>query len=1391
MDVLQNRAELDRDRQASNDAYGLVKSASEIWVQRLIDHSRNNSLLFYRDLKSGTLDLTNSPAALKRLCNGQTLKAEDLVPPVEEQPEEQILSGYDRELLQDDARQKLRRSLLTIQRKATLNHEEKGIETLYLAIGMATWPAADQGRPYMAPVLLLPIRLISQSRIGYNMRMETGEPQANIVLLYVLENEYGLKLDADELRDAASQENEQGKWLIEPQGAYGYLQQKASSIRGFSILSRAVLGNFQFAKMAMVDDLRHYVDQLAMHPLIAAMAGHAPSRRDLAALVDDFDPRSLDDLQPEDEFLILDADSSQHRAIRIACNNSQNGVIQGPPGTGKSQTIANLIAELAAQGKRVLFVAEKRAALEAVLKRLVACGLGHLALDLHGASISKKEVMARIADTLTTIQSAQMVDTKNIFRDLSDRRGRLNEHAARMNKPRPPTGYSVHRIQGLLLRVPESTKTTIRFRSSTLQKLTQEKVHEIKGWISEAAAHNKLFLGTDPSPWNKAEIHSGNEAQQVNDAVRQLAFTIWPSFERALSTVIKEMGIDSPESLDTCRFLIDLLQGICRLLTHYPNELFNEELDKLSTALVPAGKGTLSTIWAMSFNKQFRDARAKLRKLRKTTASTFDLLCEVNYAQDLLKHWCALNPSSSLPLPMKNKNLLVQALEELDAQLPFLINVIFRKDLPQATLADIKLYLNELADDNRTPYKLPGIYDIHQKLIVEGLEQFIGDIRENEVPPELWTQRFEYAWLASALEQVYLEDGQITAFNGRLHEKYVEEFIDLDKKRLQLAADRVRRIHGELTIKAMNEYPDQADLVRREANKRSRHIPLRQLLSRAPDVLTRISPCWIASPLSVSHLLDGNKRHFDVVLFDEASQILQEEAVPSLFRASQAVVAGDRHQLPPTTFFATAVEGEDDDEDGEDKSAALEAVTGFESLLDTLSPFLPNWMLEWHYRSKDERLIAFSNHHIYDDRLVTFPGTYGQNIIRHILVPHDPGLSGQDESASREVEEVIRLVFEHAETRPDETLGVITMGVKHANRIQAVLDRELENRAELAEYFSLDRKERFFIKNLETVQGDERDAIILSIGYGKNADGTLPHRFGPLTQDTGHRRLNVAVTRARCRISLVSSFSHFDVDLSRAGSRGVQLLKAYLEYAAGGGNSLPRAETSGEVGLNPFEADIKDALESRGIRLLSQYGASRYRIDLVAMHPEKPGRPVLAIECDGASYHSCATARDRDRIRQQQLMNLGWRFHRIWSTDWFTNREEEIARVLSSYEDAVRIADIRDNGNIINSGVISSSVKTAKQNEPKFINTELKKMPQRDPLPAFDRKSDITAYTRFELRSMAEWAMSDGLLRTDEELMYDMRVELGYKKLGARMRRIFEQALKDARSGQKHALRKK
>ena len=348
----------------------------------------------------------------------------------------------------------------------------------------------------------------------------------------------------------------------------------------------------------------------------------------------------------------------------------------------------------------------------------------------------------------------------------------------------------------------------------------------------------------------------------------------------------------------------------------------------------------------------------------------------------------------------------------------------------------------------------------------------------------------------------------------------------------------------------------------------------------------------------------------------------------------------------------------------------------FESILDALGSVLSFRQLTWHYRSRDERLIAFSNVHIYNRTLVTFPGADGGDVLSYVPAPWHP--AADTNSPDPEVDAVVDLVLEHAWERPDESLGVITMGIRHRDRIEERLrgrlrqDPDLE--AELSGFFDESRDERFFVKNLERVQGDERDAIILSIGYGKNDRGDLVYRFGPLLSEGGERRLNVAVTRAKNRITLVSSFSAHDMDPERSAAEGVKLLRQYLQYIETGGSNLGD-QVIDKPALNPFEVDVRDTLQRHGLKLTPQYGTSGYWIDFAVQHPAQPGRHVLAIECDGATYHSSQSARDRDRLRQEQLERQGWRFHRIWSTAWFHDKNACTEQALTAYQDALRDAD--------------------------------------------------------------------------------------------------------------------
>lgn len=396
---------------------------------------------------------------------------------------------------------------------------------------------------------------------------------------------------------------------------------------------------------------------------------------------------------------------------------------------------------------------------------------------------------------------------------------------------------------------------------------------------------------------------------------------------------------------------------------------------------------------------------------------------------------------------------------------------------------------------------------------------------------------------------------------------------------------------------------------------------------------------------------------------------------------------------------------------------------------------------------------------MYDDRLVTFPGVGGQPAVTHVFVDHHPESDGQEDSSGAEVERVVELVLKHAVEQPSKSLGVIALGIKHAMRVQGALDLALSKHPELAGFFDPGRRDRFFVKNLERVQGDERDCILLTVGYGKDRAGNLPLHFGPILAASGTRRLNVAVTRARESMTVVSSFAHTDIDTTkvRAGT-GLEFLRNYLQYAASHGTIFAHGELSDEP-MNDFETDIYEALTARGLKLVPQVGCSQFRIDFGVVHPAEPGRFILAIEADGATYHSSYTARDRDRLRQQMLENLGWSFHRIWSTDWFQRRPEEIERAAAAWERAIARADAPrplQPGPPVEEGV------------PEIPLQELsaKRSAIFPPIP---KRNGIGDYTRGELRALYDWVASDGRLRTHDELADEMFAALPFSRRGSKI----------------------
>lgn len=1323
--------------EVSPERRAAVDRARQSWISRLVDLSRRNNLLYFRDLKVGTLDLSHvAPTAMRKLL--QSGRATDDGVPFTE-------------LFESADRTRAAASLKEIATRARGNFEERGLDTLFLAMGLAEWTADDGGRDASAPVILVPVEVVERGTRAELWKIRrAGDVRVSDVLVHALTTEHGITVDPDALLRELQGDDEDEEF--DPEPLFARLRTAADRVPAFRIAPRWVLGNFAFQKMAIVRDLKDLLEALASHNIIAALSGDQGAAGQARGDRSSVDPREFDAQPPDADFLIRDADSSQQQAIATTLRG-QNGVISGPPGTGKSQTISNLIAELVARGKTVLFVAEKRAALDVVLNRLRSAGLGHLCLDCHGADVSRKLIAAQLQESVALVREAPLPNTAETHQAFVDRRTRLNVHAQAMHVPRSPSGLGLQALYGKLQRFDVDAESSVRFTGPVLKRLEPATVTNCCELMGEMQAMADVVLGQSASPWVGARVTTEVEARAALEQARRLAHETLPEVSSALDAVVTECGLSTPATMGDVRRLLRTLAHVASTGDQFDQALFEADLPALESSL-HAARSFMGRVMAQVFNARYRAALRSLRGWHKQEALTpqaaFDA---VTRTKALAAEWQQLGG----PLPPRVASRWPRlssawkgVVGDLEALGPVLPNHPF-DGLSLDALTDL---CRRLAGDTVTPGKVRRLFEIRKALDANGVSPVVAEVVRRQPPPAAWPEVLRYAWIRSCIDDAQMSDTSLTTFDGRRHDEIAREFRELDEARLRLAVQRVGRAHAQAAIQARNQFPQQGTIVQKEAQKKTRHMPLRRLFTEAPDVLLALRPCWMASPLSVSQLLPGDRPYFDVVVFDEASQVLPEDAVTSLLRGRQAVVAGDQRQLPPTTFFASGSDQQDNEDDG---------TAGFQSILDQMTAFLdPPWSLDWHYRSRDEALIAYSNHRIYGSRLVTFPGARSASAIRHELVPHVPGAGGQEQSAAREVTRVVELILEQARTRPNESLGVITMGIAHANRIEAELYRVREEHPDLEPFFAVDRQERFFVKNLERVQGDERDAIILSVGYGKNEAGHVVYRFGPLLQEGGERRLNVAITRARNRMTVVSSFSHADLDPAYP-KEGVKHLRGYLEYAASGGRSFGFG-TLTEVPLNDFEQSVRDELSRRGMTMAGQVGSSRYRIDLVALHPEKPGRYVLAIECDGATYHSAPTARDRDRLRQQQLEALGWRFCRIWSTDWFLRREEEVQRVLKAYQEAIRAAD-EDDANPDGQDEEVDLFATAPAPAQPSIVPETTRAAR----PSVSPGLPIDAYSHGDLVRMVDWVRSDGRLHTNAELLNEVMRALEFRRRGTRI----------------------
>jgi very-short-patch-repair endonuclease/DNA polymerase III delta prime subunit len=529
--------------------------------------------------------------------------------------------------------------------------------------------------------------------------------------------------------------------------------------------------------------------------------------------------------------------------------------------------------------------------------------------------------------------------------------------------------------------------------------------------------------------------------------------------------------------------------------------------------------------------------------------------------------------------------------------------------------------------------------------------------RWDEAPDHL-VDAFERAYYNALLERAMDERPALERFSGAQHEQVAERFRALDEASLEHNRHELALQHYEGLPRRKGV--GQMGTLLNEMGKKSRHMPIRRLMERAGDAVQAIKPVFMMSPMSVPKYLSPDSVTFDLVVFDEASQVRPVDAFGAILRGDQTVVVGDNKQLPPTSFFDASAEPDTDDYE--------RRASDQESILDLfLSRGAPEQMLRFHYRSRDESLIAVSNKEFYDNTLNVFPSPEAERSDTGLVYNQLPDTT-YDRGASRknkgEAEEVARRVMEHARTHPEMSLGVATFSSAQQEAVRDRLEYERRQDPSCESFFSGHPSEPFFVKNLESVQGDQRDVIFISVGYGRDGDGKLSMNFGPLNETGGERRLNVLTTRAKYRCEVFTNLKADDLDLTRTSARGVEVLKEYLKFAETGELGVATASERGPD--SPFEEAVAERIRRQGYEVVHQVGVAGFYIDLAVKDPDRPGRYLLGIECDGATYHSAKMARVRDRTRQAVLESLGWRIHRIWSTDWFRNPNDQLAKALTA-----------------------------------------------------------------------------------------------------------------------------
>jgi DNA polymerase III delta prime subunit len=1228
----------------------------------------------------------------------------------------------------------LQHSLKHIYRTARTAIEENGANSLFLALGMLRWyETAKSTQPRFAPILLLPVDMVRKGGNNYIIRKRDEDIILNITLVELLKQNF--KINLDQLRDLPKDESGVDVKLI-----FTLIRRAIINQRKWNVLEEALLGLFSFNKFVMWNDIHANADKLKENAVVSSLIeGH----NKLEPFEDEADARLIDkNNAPMDFSIPLDVDSSQMEAI-VESGKGHSFILHGPPGTGKSQTITNMIANALYHGKRVLFVAEKMAALSVVQARLAKLGLEPFCMELHSNKVTKKHFLTQMEKALNVTR----VKSPEEFRKTSERL-----YAERMEL----IGYmeTLHHKEACGMSLYECISEYLSIGQKEIDEqlppaetIRADFLGQCRNYTAEIQAIIDVTGMPGQHPLRGMEPRS-NSKETIEDIRRQLSAFI--DTDKVLAEAwqaVEQMDLFNIETEKDLEWLNKAVEAMVRL------PLLNARLLELAS-----DENTIKILKEhVACSKQRESLMGRIRQRFSENAVTLNV-------DELWQQWNEINQKWFIPryfakrkyfeqlrpygqigeedLPQllsmvkdyqrANKmasctptdmlqpfgSLLVSGHEQWDAvdtllnELPALNSLLmehareycmkykdladridqaidgqwkhFLNNLQQKTRRLISTYeqqtrqvagfnlltINEVSRQSLREHAQRWIDHLHlakdwfywadkkRELTANGLQVVALHIEDYDEKPRTVVEGVLKGIYHQLTDTLINANPQLRMFNGLLFEQKIEKyrqdtmlFQELSKKELycRLAV----RVPSSATASANGS---EISILKRNIANGGRGTSIRSIIDNIPTLMPRLCPCILMSPISVAQFIDFNAEKFDLVIFDEASQMPTSEAVGAIARGKALVVVGDSRQMPPTSFF-TSTQTDEEEADIDDMESILE---------DCKTLLMPEHYLSWHYRSKHESLIAFSNSQYYDNRLLTFPSVDDQQTkvtLVKIDGQYDKGRTRSNpEEAQAIVSEVMRRLAD--EQLRKYSIGIVSFSKVQQNLIEDLLTDEMDKNPDLKE-IAFREHEPIFIKNLENVQGDERDVILFSVGYGPDKHGKVSMNFGPLNNAGGERRLNVAVSRARYEMMVFSTMTSGQIDLRRSNAKGVEGLKAFLEYAENG--LLPQQDTAPDnanTGKRLLISQICEAIEEKGYTTTACVGRSSFKVDIAVSSSSDPYKYLLGIMCDGESYYATKTTRDREIVQPGILHALKWQTMRVYSIDWYEHREKVLARIL-------------------------------------------------------------------------------------------------------------------------------